>query len=1030
MGDWCSHPSKEDLTQKISTSVRSRTGLRFGFVRFIQVKDVDRLVGNLCAIWVDRHRLHVNVARFQRPSLKNVSNGNRFNEKTKLHTGGSNRGYDGIDKGISYAGVVKQKGNANAFEVGNQPSIVIDDSYIRRGDLSLSLMEKVKDFGLLTNLKRILVKEAFDKLKLKYMGGFWIMIEFDSLSVLDKFKAHVGVGSWFLDLQMASYQFFIYSRVTWVDIEGVPLKAWTTNTFSKISSECGTFLYEEDNENLFLKNKRVCINTTLVKTIFGSFKIIVKGKSFWGRAKEENANTKEDQELHFADPFNIYGLLNKNQHSDKKDSVESVDTMKFPSGFTPKDNGIDNNDVEDQILRGENFNSQKTMDEKSFPKTSNSNTKMSSKVEGNVSCCSGHFRQTEDPPTGGSVLQLLEDVMKVGSCPNISTIALDHFLSDHRPILLREVCLDYGPIPFWFHHYWFDWEDFDKFVLDSWNELSIHDSNAISEFMKKLKCLKEKIQLWTKMKKESSKLQKMKLKKELSDMDILIDNKCANQEIINKRSQVMHFLQDLEKLESMEVAQKVKIKWSIEGDENSKYYHGLLNKSINQLSIRGVLSDGAWVESPAVVKNEFLTHFRNRFERPKASRLVLDTNFPLKLDSDQKEDLERMVSKEEIKSAVWDCCVDKSPSLDGFTFGFYKRYWSMLESDVVDAVSYFFNHDKFPKGGNSSFIALIPKLQDAKLVKDFRPISLIGSLYKIIAKVLLNRLVGVLKGLVNEVQSAFVSDRQSLNGQWREANIDIIVNALKCFHLASGLRMNLHKSKLMGIAIENDKIARAANKIGCLTLKNPFSYLGIKVGGLMSRVNSWDKVVDSLYARVYKWKMKTLSIGGRLTLLKSVLGSMPIYYMSLFKVSSQVLKKMEAIRSHFLMGLRLMRTKCVGLNGIADGKLRKNVNRSHPSIWLDIVNEVHNLKIKNLDILSLMKKKIGNGSDTPFWEETWRGDHSFSTGFPRIFALEDDKSITVARKMAHDDLTFSLRRNPRDGAEAMQFSKLKAILDG
>ncbi|GJZ58020.1 hypothetical protein Tco_0613514 [Tanacetum coccineum] len=282
----------------------------------------------------------------------------------------------------------------------------------------------------------------------------------------------------------------------------------------------------------------------------------------------------------------------------------------------------------------------------------------------------------------------------------------------------------------------------------------------------------------------------------------------------------------------------------------------------------------------------------------------------------------------------------------------------------------------------------------------------------------------------------------------------------------------------MGIAIENDKIARAANKFGCLTLKSPFSYLGIKVGGLMSRVNSWDKVVDSLYARLSKWKMKTLSIGDRLTLLKSVLGSMPIYYMSLFKVPSQVLKKMEAIRSHFFNGAeahenkmcwvkwnRVLASKEKGGLGVSsyfalnralmikwtwrfrndgnslwskfiramygsDGKLRKHVNRSHPSIWLDIVNEVHNLKNKNLDILSLMKKKIGNGSDTSFWEETWRGDHSFSTSFPRIFALEDDKSITVARKMAHDDLTFSLRRNPRDGAEAMQFSELKAILDG
>lgn len=65
---------------------------------------------------------------------------------------------------------------------------------------------------------------------------------------------------------------------------------------------------------------------------------------------------------------------------------------------------------------------------------------------------------------------------------------------------------------------------------------------------------------------------------------------------------------------------------------------------------------------------------------------------------------------------------------------------------------------------NSNFIALIPKIIDANMVKDFRPISLIGSLYKIIAKVLANRLVGVLSDLINEVQSAFVADKQILDG--------------------------------------------------------------------------------------------------------------------------------------------------------------------------------------------------------------------------------------------------------------------------
>nr|GEZ75667.1 cysteine-rich receptor-like protein kinase [Tanacetum cinerariifolium] len=126
--------------------------------------------------------------------------------------------------------------------------------------------------------------------------------------------------------------------------------------------------------------------------------------------------------------------------------------------------------------------------------------------------------------------------------------------------------------------------------------------------------------------------------------------------------------------------------------------------------------------------------------------------------------LERPVSKEEVKRAIWDCGIDKSPGPDGFTFGFYRRYWDTIEKEVVKAVSYFLKEGNFPKGGNASFIALIPKKQDAKVVNDYRPICLIGSLYKIISKILANRLVGVLGDLVNEVESAFITNRQILDG--------------------------------------------------------------------------------------------------------------------------------------------------------------------------------------------------------------------------------------------------------------------------
>nr|GEX64593.1 RNA-directed DNA polymerase, eukaryota [Tanacetum cinerariifolium] len=82
---------------------------------------------------------------------------------------------------------------------------------------------------------------------------------------------------------------------------------------------------------------------------------------------------------------------------------------------------------------------------------------------------------------------------------------------------------------------------------------------------------------------------------------------------------------------------------------------------------------------------------------------------------------------------------------------------------------------------------------------------------------------------------------------------------------ASGLKINLSKSKIMGIGVDAEKVSKAAIKLGCLILKNPFLYLGIYVGGNMNRIQSWDDIVNRVKSRLSKWKMKMLSIGGRIT---------------------------------------------------------------------------------------------------------------------------------------------------------------------
>ncbi|GJU39538.1 RNA-directed DNA polymerase, eukaryota [Tanacetum coccineum] len=584
---------------------------------------------------------------------------------------------------------------------------------------------------------------------------------------------------------------------------------------------------------------------------------------------------------------------------------------------------------------------------------------------------------------------------RMGSCPNISAITLDRYLSDHRPILLREACFDYCPIPFRLYHYWFEWEGFDKFVEETWVEMNISDSNAISKSMKKLKCLKEKIRLWTKAKKESSRSQKSKLKGMLSDIDSLIDNRYVDQTLLNKRLHVMNSLHDPEKLESLEIDQKAKIKWSIEGDENSKYFMEFLTR------------------------REINLQFVDHFDRPCSSRLLLDRVFPNRLNSDQIDNLERNVTKEEIKRAVWDCGTDKSPGPDGFTFGFYRRYWGILEKDVVDEVSYFFKDGTFPRGGNSSFIALIPKTQDAKLVKDYRPISLIGSMYKIIAKILANRLVVVLGDIVNEKKESmiFKIDFERAYDSVRWDYLDDVLNNFGFGTKWRGWIQNcLHSSR--GSILVNESPAGEFQFQKGLKQGDPLSlFLFILIMEILHL--SFQKLVD-------EGLFKGISLSSSLQ-LSHLFYADDVIFMGKWSDSnittivhtadskekkmswvkwSRVLASKEkgglGVSSFFALNRALMfkwvwrfrndsnslRSRFIKALHGEDGRLEKLSKLSHPSEWMNIVNELYMLKNQVMDLLSLMKKKVGN------------------------------------------DLGYSLHRTPKDGVEMMQFLDLKANIDG
>ncbi|GJZ57311.1 RNA-directed DNA polymerase, eukaryota [Tanacetum coccineum] len=292
--------------------------------------------------------------------------------------------------------------------------------------------------------------------------------------------------------------------------------------------------------------------------------------------------------------------------------------------------------------------------------------------------------------------------------PHTSAVCLDRHLSDHRPILLREFNTDYGATPFRLFHSWFDFQGFDDMITQTWNSINLNDSNAMVRFKKKLQALKKVIRLWIGNYKRNQMNRTTEIKIKLKDIDKLLDQLGANDDLLSVRSELLKQYHDIHSVETRESIQKAKIKWAVEGDENSKFFHGMINRKCANLAVKGVMIDGEWVDDPSKVKDEFRDYFASRFCDPGIRHGVINFNFPSRLNIDQSGELEAPISKDEIRRAIWDCGENKSPGPDGFTFEFFRKFWNIVGPDLCLLLSWecFFHHASFPVGfGILLFIA-------------------------------------------------------------------------------------------------------------------------------------------------------------------------------------------------------------------------------------------------------------------------------------------------------------------------------------
>ncbi|CAJ2652454.1 unnamed protein product [Trifolium pratense] len=204
--------------------------------------------------------------------------------------------------------------------------------------------------------------------------------------------------------------------------------------------------------------------------------------------------------------------------------------------------------------------------------------------------------------------------------------------------------------------------------------------------------------------------------------------------------------------------------WLKEGDLNTKFFHMSASSRQRIKKIDKLVNDDNVVVSTQPGLCEVALYYFNQLF--KSNSTVHDPILSLIAPKITQEDNERLVmpiTREELKEALFQMHPDKAPDPDGFNPAFYQYFWELCGDDIFEAAKEWLDRGYFPSSLNETNICLIPKCENPISMKDLRPISLCNVLYKMISKMLANRLRGCLDKCVSEEQLAFIEGRSILD---------------------------------------------------------------------------------------------------------------------------------------------------------------------------------------------------------------------------------------------------------------------------
>lgn len=788
---------------------------------------------------------------------------------------------------------------------------------------------------------------------------------------------------------------------------------------------------------------------------------------------------------------------------------------------------------------------------------------------------------------------LLDRFLCTSSWLNHYSSSLVHSLprvhSDHNPLILQTDSITTTINKnIKFDKNWLNQEGFIDLVIHWWSELQL-TSDIGNSWKYKLQHLRRKLRGWSFNLQGEKKRLKVSLLAKIDHFELLNESNSLSSSDFAEWEQCKIALHNLYHQEESHWQQRAKLKWFLEGDQNTKFFHLTATQRQRKNTILSLEINGSLIFDTQIIRDHITSYYKNLLGQSEPRLISLGNRLwstSEQLTPLQQSTLEIPFTLEEIKTTLFSCNPSKSPGPDGISFLFYQTFWDTISPDILTIFQSFYSCTLDISKFNLASICLIPKKEDANNIKHFRPISLINCSFKLITKLLANRLSQVMDPLIDDSQSAYIKGRLigdniitahellhhvritkqkgillklDFEKAFDKVNWDFLLEILKArgfgslfinwinnilqgsrtcisfngtlgnyftckkglrqgdplspflfdlvadalnkmlkkaqaagklqglgqfsnstkilnlhfaddtlifleadplmlenlkflllgFEDVSGLKINFDKSAMIPLNISSSLALSLSNQLGCQISSLPITYLGVPLHWKTLNTTDWNPLVSKIEKKLQTWKGSLLSLGGRVTLLNSVISALPLYWLSIYKIPVTVCSKIDKIRKKFLwsgssaekrkyhliaweyvclgkdqgglgvLNLTRMNTALLAKWGYrfkdptVKGQWKELLSIKYGTSGLDFYRPSHFWKgiISLRTIFDLgINRIVQNGQDTAFWLDRWQGECSLYCTYPNLFRASNNPTISVSNAFSTNSqlsITFS-----------------------